>query len=175
MRANPMKKTITFVLVLSLCSGAWAQELIGKARISKTGNKTHTWISYSVRSPFIDLTDVWIRINVSIEAVETTAPETLDCGLKINNSVAPPYEYTQYRDGALYLYFEKIKSGTLLEFAIGYKKVAAVHNYFQEAALRLNSNEWKTGAKWQLRDDFISMTASPMSIVINGADSCYLY
>ena len=170
-----MKNTIIFVLVMFLCSGAWAQELIGKARISKTGNKTHTWISYSVRSPFIDLTDVWIRISVSVEAVETPAPETLECGLKINNSFAPPYEYAQYRDGALYLYFEKIKNNTLLEFAIGYKNVAAADNYFQEAALSLKSNEWKTSAKWQLIDDFISMTANPMSIVIDGKNSCYLY
>ena len=170
-----MKKTIIFVLALFLCSGAWAQELTGKARITKEGNHTHTWISYSIRSPSIDLTDVWIRINVSIEAVETTAPETLDCGLKINNSFAPPYEYAQYRDGALYLYLEKIKSDTLLEFAIGYKKVAAVQNYFQEAALSLKSNEWETSANWQLRDYTVSMTANPMSIVINGVDSCYLY
>lgn len=170
-----MKNTIIFVLALILCSGAWAGELIGKARISKTGNKTHTWISYSVRSPLADISDVWIRINVSIEAVKTAAPETLDCGLKINNSFATPYEYAQYRDGALYLHFEKIKSDTLLEFAIGYKNVAAVQNYFQEASLRLNSNEWKTSAKWHLIDDFISMTANPMSIVIDGESSCYLY
>jgi len=170
-----MKNTTIFVLAMFLCSGAWAGELIGKARISKTGNKTHTWISYSVQSPLTDISDVWIRINVSIEAVATTSPETLDCGLKINNSFVPPYEYAQYRDEALYLYFAKIKSDTLLEFAIGYKKVAAVQNYFQEAALSLTSNEWETSAKWQLIDDFISMTASPMSIVINGVDSCYLY
>ncbi len=170
-----MKNTIIFVLALFLCSGAWAQELTGKARISKTGNQTHTWILYSVRSPLTDISDVWIRINVSVEPVETAAPETLNCGLKINNSFFPPYEYAQYRDGALYLYFAKIKSDTLLEFAIGYKNVAAVQNYFQEAALSLTSNEWQASAKWQLRDDFISMAVSPMSIVINGADSCYLY
>ena len=170
-----MKNTIIFVLALFLPSGAWAHELTGKARISKTGNKTHTWISYSVRSPYISLTDVWIRVNVSIEAVETPSPETLDCALKVNHSFVPLYEYAQYRDGALYLYFEKIKSDTLLEFAIGYKKVSAVQNYFQEADLSLKSNEWKTSAKWQLRDYTVSMTASPMSITINGVDSCYLY
>jgi len=170
-----MKNTIIFVLALLLCSGVSAQELTGKARISKSGNKTHTWISYSVRSPFIILTDVWIKINVSIEALETPSPGTLECGLKINHSFAPPYEYAQYRDGALYLYFEKIKSDTLLEFAFGYKKDAAVQNYFQEAALILTSNEWATSAKWQLRETYVSMTASPMSITINGVDSCYLY
>jgi len=170
-----MMKTIIFVLALFLCSGVWAQELTGKARISKSGNKTHTWISYSVRSPFINLTDFWIRVNVSIEAVETASPETLDCGLKINDSFVPLYEYAQYRDGALYFHFENIKSDTLLEFAIGYKKDAAVQNYFQEATFSLTSNEWETSAKWQLIDDFISMTASPMSIVINGENSCHLY
>ena len=170
-----MKKTIFFALALILCSGTWAQELTGKARISKTGNQTHTWILYFVRSPLTDISDVWIRINVSIEAVETAAPESLECGLKINNSFFPPYEYAQYRDGALYLYLEKIKSDTLLEFAIGYKKDAAVQNYFQEAALSLKSNEWETSANWQLRDYTVSMTTNLMSIVINGADSCYLY
>ncbi len=73
------------------------------------------------------------------------------------------------------MYFEKIKSDTLLEFAIGYKEVATVQNYFQEASLSLESNEWKTSTKWQLREAHISMAAIPMSIIINDADSCYLY
>ncbi len=84
-----MNNTISFVLALFLCSGAWAGELIGKARITKEGNHTHTWISYSVRSPLTDISDVWIRINVSIEAVETASPETLDCALKANLRFIP--------------------------------------------------------------------------------------
>ena len=170
-----MKNTIIFILALSLCSGAWAQELIGKASISKTGNKTHTWISYSVRSPFIDLTDVWIRIDASIRDVDSAHPYTLNCGLKINMRSAPAYEYAQYRDGSLYLYFDRLESETLLEFAIGYEKSAAMQPYFQDATLNLKSNEWEASAKWMVNDYYIPPTDSPMRIVIDGVNSCYLY
>ncbi len=170
-----MKKTIIFVLALSLCSGAYARELIGKARITKTGNKTHTWILYSVRLPFVDLTNVWIRIDASIRDVDSAPPDTLYCGLNINIRSAPAHEYAQYRDGALYLYFDRLESETHLEFAIGYEKSAAVQPYFQDAALSLKSNEWETTAKWKISDYYVPPTDSPMRIVIDGTDTCYLY
>ena len=169
-----MKKSIIFLLALTLCNAAWAEELIGKANISKTGNKTHTWILYSIRAPFTDLTDIWIRIDASIRDM-SAPPETLNCGLKINMRSYPAYEYAQYRDGALYLYFDRLESETLMEFAIGYEKVATVQGYFQNAALSLKSNEWQTSAKWEISDYYIPPTDSPMRIVIDGMDNCYLY
>ncbi len=115
---------------------------LGKADITlrKAKQEKLYVLRYRVRTPAYALSDVWVRLDLkttSQRAPQATPPE-IGCLLAINDEQQPGYEYAQYRDGALYLYFERLKPATNVQFFIGWDFPGQPRIAAYEAALRFD-------------------------------------
>lgn len=172
-----MKVALFLLLVLlsSVIEQADASQR-GFAAVSGFVKKGDAWMEYIIKSPPFDIFDVWLRLDLSVVDGDTTGtvPENLQYKLLLDfRYLLPADEYAQYRDGALYLYFSRIKAGSVVQFKIG-GEAADSGIIYQSAAINVEALNWKASDNWETNRLFLFREPGPVQISLDGPDHCSL-
>jgi len=172
-----VKTTSLFLLAIMISNVAYAYSaanFMGYAQANRLYKDGFDGVRYSVKAPFFDIREVWIRFDLSIKNTADHEPENALCSLRLNLQHTPSNDHTRYQDGVLYLYFDTIKAYTLLDFIISWDKPIIGGTFPIDAIVSIESHEWSKTTTRKFNKYPESINTYPVQILIDGPERCHL-
>ena len=142
--------------------------------VKKAEEKNIYALRYLVQVPSRALSDVWIRLDLKTtsQSDPQAIPPDILCEFMIGEEKTPGYDHAHYRDGALYLYFERLEPDTKVQFFIGWAYPGPIPVTAYTAALSVKSEQWRDTDYWRAKDAKGFKPSTSRQIAINGDHQC---
>jgi hypothetical protein len=147
------------------------------ARIARLHTDGWNGVQFDVMSPFYNLENVLITVNLTLRTEDGQRPDNVVCSLRRNFRHAPADNHAvSGEDGGLGLSFDRLEPFTHLRFVVAWEDGQNQRAVLTRAAIHAADSvmDWKRSTDRVFGSPSRQIDATPVQIVITGPESCRL-